>query len=159
MRISELVKGQLRREAASLLSSALRNAIQGLWTIGEAKNLPLESKLSEIRENIALALSNATGQWVVPYAVESLAREDKSPRCRLELVRQTLRRNTHVSKWLNMLSEIPWLTLWENEKFDRVARLREIVISITTVLRETCNNLTVDETTGPALATMIQKNP
>ncbi len=115
VRISDLVKGDLRREAGEVLSHALRDPIEGFWTISETKNLPLVSKPSEIRENVASALSYATGTWVIPYVVEALAREEKSARCRLELTRQLARREIRFSRWLQMLSEISWLDIWQSE--------------------------------------------
>jgi hypothetical protein len=64
LRISDLVKGELRKQAADFLADSLSKPIDGLWTISDTKKLPLESKPSEIRENIALALSHASGPWL-----------------------------------------------------------------------------------------------
>ena len=157
VRISELVKGELRKDAAHMLSQALRRTIDGLWTISESRKLSFENKPSEIRENIALALTHASGTWIVPYVIEAIAREEKSSRCRLELVRQLAARNSHVTEWLNMLNEFQWLDLWDTETFDRAGRLRELAIAIAAILRESRNALAVDEKTGPALATLVQK--
>jgi hypothetical protein len=157
LRISELVKGEARRQAAETLSEALRKPIDGLWTVGEAKTLPLESKPSEIRENIASALSHASGSWLVPYIIEALAREEKSARCRLELTRQLSKRQPLVSRWFNMLSSFSWFNVWNVETADRIGRLRELTIAITTTLREHRNTVVVDEDAGPALAKMMQE--
>jgi hypothetical protein len=157
MRISELVKGELRKQAGDILSEALRSPIDGLWTISEAKKLPLESKPSEIRENIALALSQGSGPWLVPYIIEALAREEKSARCRLELTRQLSKREPLVSRWFNMLSSFSWLNVWNVETADRIGRLRELAIAIATTLREYRNTVVVDEESGPALAKMMQE--
>jgi hypothetical protein len=108
LRISELVKGNFRKNAADLLTEALRKPIDGVWTISEAKKLPIESKPSEIRENIALALSYASGPWLLPYIIEALAREERSSRCRLELNRQLAKRDPLVSHWLKMLGGFSW---------------------------------------------------
>ena len=156
VRISDLVKGDLRREAGEVLSHALRDPIEGFWTISETKNLPLVSKPSEIRENVASALSYATGTWVIPYVVEALAREEKSARCRLELTRQLARREIRFSRWLQMLSEISWLDIWQSEKADRTGRLGELAIALVAGLREH-GAVVVDEETGPALAVMMQR--
>jgi hypothetical protein len=104
VRISDLVKGALKKEAAEFLAEALRKTIAGLWTINEAKNVPPESKPSEIRENIALALAHASGDWLIPYIVEGIAREEKSPRCRTELLRQLAVREAHFTVWVERLS-------------------------------------------------------
>jgi hypothetical protein len=156
VRISDLVKGDLRREAGEILSHALIVPIEGFWTIGETKNLPLVSKPSEIRENVASALSYATGTWVIPYVVEALAREEKSARCRLELTRQLARREIHFSRWLKMLSEISWLDISQSEKADRIPRLGELATALVAGLREH-GDVVVDEETGPALAVMMQR--
>lgn len=157
VRISELVKGELKREAAHILSQALQKPLDGPWTISESRKLPFESKLSEIRENIALALTHASGPWIIPYVVEAIAREEKSFKCRLDLVRQLARRNSRVSDWLEMFNEFRWLDILESQTFDRAKNLRELAAAIATVVRESRNNLVVDEKTGPALATLVQK--
>lgn len=157
VRISELVKGELRKQAAEILSEALRRPIDGLWTISEARKLPLESKPSEIRENIALALSHASGPWLVPYVIEALAREEKSARCRLELTRQLSHREPLVSRWFDLLSDFSWFDMFEVETADHIGRLRELSFAIATIIRENRNVLVVDEATGPALAKMMQE--
>jgi hypothetical protein len=141
VRVSELVKGELRKQAADILSEALRSPIDGLWTVSETKNLPLESKPSEIRENIALALSHASGPWLVPYVIEALAREEKSVRCRLELARQLSQREPGVARWFNMLSSFSWLDVWDVETADRIGRLRELSIAFATTIHENRNTL------------------
>jgi hypothetical protein len=156
-RISELVKGELRKEVADVLSEALRGPIDGLWTVSETEKLPLESKPSEIRENIASALSHAGGTWVVAYIIEALAREEKSVRCRLELVRQLSKRETLVSRWFSMLSSFSWHRIWDVETADRIGRLRELAVAIATTLRDCRNTLAVDEGAGPALAKMMEE--
>lgn len=150
VRISELVKGELRKIAGDILAESLRKSIDGIWTISEAKNLPLESKPSEIRENIALALSYASGPWLEPYLIEALAREEKSSRCRLELTRQLSMRDPHVSHWFNKLSSFSWIDVWNVETADRIGRLRELTIAIAMILREQRNTVVVDEESGPA---------
>jgi hypothetical protein len=155
-RISDLVKGELRREAADILSHSLRNPIEGFWIVNESKNLPFVSKPSEIRENIASALSYASGNWVIPYVVEALAREEKSTRCRLELTRQLASRETRFTRWLQMLSEISWLDIWQTESPDRPGRLRDLAVALVAGLREH-SAVIVDEETGPALAMMMQR--
>lgn len=157
MRISELVKGDLRKNAGDILTESLRKPVDGIWSISEAKKLPLESKPSEIRENVALALSYASGPWLVPYVIEALAREEKSSRCRLELTRQLSKRDPHVSRWFSMLGSFSWLDAWNVETPDRIGRLRELTTAIATVLREQRNTVIVDEESGPALAKMIQE--
>jgi hypothetical protein len=42
VRISELVKGTLKKEAAEILSRALVKRPDGFWTISDTKNVPLE---------------------------------------------------------------------------------------------------------------------
>jgi hypothetical protein len=157
IRISELVKGTVKRDGSAILERALRARPDGFWTISETKKLPLESKPSEIRENIALSLSHANGAWVVPYIIEALAREEKSPRCRSELIRQLAKREQKLSQWLEMLNNLPWLAIFESGTADRIGRLRELALALLEGLREHRGVVVVDETTGPALATMIQR--
>lgn len=104
-----------------------------------------------------MALTHASEPWIIPYVVEAIAREEKSFKCRLDLVRQLARRKSRVSEWLEMLNEFRWLDILESQTFDRAKNLRELAAAIATVVRETRNNLVVDERTGPALATLVQK--
>ena len=45
-------------------------------------NYRLKVSLPTIRDNIALALTHATGGWVSRYIIEARGREEKSFRCR-----------------------------------------------------------------------------
>lgn len=157
VRISELVKGELRRDAASILTESLRKPIDGIWTLSESRNLPPESKPSEIRENVAVALSQASGPWLVPYVIEALAREDKSSRCRLELCRQLSKREPNVGRWFDMLSDISWVDVRNIEKGGEAARLGEIAGAIATILREQRNLVIVEASAGLSLAKMMQQ--
>jgi len=154
VRIAELVKGELRKESVEVLTVALRKPIDGIWTINEVGKLPLESKPSEIRENIALALTHATGGWVLPYIIEALGREEKSFRCRLELTQQLASREASVSRWFEMLGNFTWLDV---ETADRIGRLKELAVALATTLREHRNTVSVNEEAGSALARMMQE--
>jgi len=157
VRISELVKGELKVAAAEVLSKALTNQPDPFWTISDTKEVPTEAKPSEIRENIALALTHASGSWVIQYVIEALAREDKSARCRLELCRQLVLREPQLSRWIEMLNAQPWSEIWKTESSDRAGRLRDLAGAMTITMRSTRTAIAVDENTGPALATLMQK--
>ena len=157
IRISELVKGTFRTKAAYFLERALVNRPASLRTISEAKQLPKESKASEIRENIALALSHAKGDWVIEYLVDAIGWEDRSTRCRLELFRQLFVRQPRISKWLEMLSTLPWHDMWTNENPDRAGRLRDLTAAMSQIIRSQRSLAEIDETAGPALSTLMQK--
>ena len=88
--------------------------------------LPLESKPSEIRENIALALTHATGEWVLPFIIEALGREEKSFRCRLELTQQLASREASVSRWFEMSGNFAWPDISNVETADRIGRLKSL---------------------------------
>ena len=69
------MKEEFTREAAEILSRVLSQEPDGTWTIAESRTLPAEAKPAEIRENIAIALRQASGSWVLGYVVKALARE------------------------------------------------------------------------------------
>jgi hypothetical protein len=163
VRISDLVKGEIKKESAEVLGEALKRSPEGLWVINEAKRLPLESKPSEIRENIALALTHASGDWVVPYLVEGIAREEKSTRCRTELLRQLAARETRFSIWLEKLSDFPWHELPATERAEGASRLRDLTSALGTLLRDRVSVVSIDEESGPAIAglmhSLVQVSP
>ena len=109
------------------------------------------------RENVALALTHATGEWVVPFIIEALAREEKSFRCRLELTQQLASREASVSRWFEMLGNFAWPDISNVETADRIGRLRELAVAVSTTLREHRNTVIVNEQAGSALAGMMQE--
>lgn len=157
VRISELVKGEYRSVAASYLKKALVRKPASLRLIGDPKELPEEAKASEIRENVALALRYADGDWVFRYLIEAIGWEDRSARCRLELFRQLIAREPKISTWLESLSALPWPEMWTAETPDRAGRLRDLALSMAEVIRSHRNAADIDENTGPALASLMQK--
>jgi hypothetical protein len=157
VRISELVKGELRASTASLLSKALTTPLDPIWIISESRNLPREAKPAEIRENVALALSYATGPWVLNYVVDALAREDKSARCRLELCRQLAIREPHISRWIELLNEQSWSDFLKDNTTERAGRLRDLNIALSKIIRDRRKTIVTNVSVGPALATFMQK--
>jgi len=137
VRISELVKKEFTREAAEILSRVLSKEPDGTWTIAESRTLPAEAKPAEIRENIAIALRQASGSWVLGYVVKALAREDRSQRCRLELCRQLAAREPSVTQWIELLNRQPWFEILGSETtaIDGVARLRDLAAALAAIIR------------------------
>jgi hypothetical protein len=152
VRISELVKGNLKKIAARILQQALIQPPEPLRIVSDTSHLPAEAKQSEIRENVALALTYASGAWIVPYVSEALAQEDKSQRCRLELCRQLATREARLSEWMVLLIKQNW-----SSASDRASRLRDLYIAIYSTLREKRGSIIVDGKTAPLLAELMQK--
>lgn len=156
VRISELIKGEYRREAARILSSILTRPPDGAWTISETKGLPVEAKPAEIREDIALALEHASGPWVIGYVIDALAREERSQRCRLELCRQLASRESSINRWLELLNNQSWSEISAADETDRVGRLRDLASALATTIRENRASLSVDASVGPVLSSLMQ---
>ena len=157
VRISELIKGEIKARAGEVLEAALSKKPDPFWELGQTMKLPVEGKPSEVRENIALALTHATGHWVVPYVVEALAREDRSARCRRELCVQLLARQNSITEWFGLLTKQPWSAIWGPRASDRAARLRDILDAILTTVKLRRSEVAVDLSTGPALALFMQQ--
>ena len=158
VRISELVKGRVRDQTARFLEKLLFNRPPPpLRTMSDTRELPMEAKASEICENIALALMYAKGTWVVDYVVDALGWEERSARCRIELLRQLSARERRTTVWLEMLARLSWPDMWPERSADRAGRLRDITGAMTIAINTQRNLIEVDERTGPALAEMMQK--
>jgi hypothetical protein len=157
VRISELTKGEIKTRTSEVLGTALSKQPDSFWELGQTKKLPVEGKPSEVRENLALALTYASGPWVVPYVVEALAREDRSARCRRELCLQLLARQNSVTDWFGLLNKQPWSTIWGPRTGDRAARLRDILDAILSTVKLKRSSIAVDSQTGPSLASFMQQ--
>lgn len=158
VRISELVRKEFTREAAEILSRVLTTEPEGTWTINESRTLPAEAKPAEIRENIAIALRQASGSWVLGYVVTALAREDRSQRCRLELCRQLATREPVVTRWLELLNGQPWFDILGGATtgIDGVSRLRDLTAALAGIIRTDRTKFSVDQTVGPSIASLVQ---
>src|SRR5882762_8575794 len=80
-----------------------------LSIISEKKSLPGSAKPAEVRENVAEALKDASGDWVLPYVFRALGDEDRSQRCRIALARELASKERSIDKWLELLLQEPGL--------------------------------------------------
>jgi hypothetical protein len=80
-----------------------------LSIISEKKSLPGSAKPAEVRENVAEALKDAAGDWVLPYVFKALGDEDRSQRCRLALAREIAAQEPSIDSWFERLLEGPGL--------------------------------------------------
>lgn len=152
VRISELLKGETKQDAARYLTESLTVPPGQFWEIAEKKSLTVEAKPAEIRENIALALEYARGDWVFGYAMEALAREDRSQRCRLELCRQVSKRNSDVAVWLEWLAGFPWSSELRLTPNDAAARTRDIADALAATVRVNRAKIVASSSSGALLA-------
>jgi hypothetical protein len=149
----------LRKEAAIWLTRSLAEQPPGIWTITESKDLPREAKPAEVRENIVLSLQHASGEWVTPYVVEALAREDRSQRCRVELGRQLRTRNPSVGQWLSLLYRQPWPQILPEDETGpdhRLTRLRDIAAALADTIRGERASLLLSSADGRTLASLVR---
>ena len=123
----------IQGDAAKLLATALEHPLPPAWAVSETASLPAGAKPAEVRENVAQALTQASGKWVSQYIVEALAREDRSQRCRTELCRQLLARDPAAGSWLRALSREPWQEILPDSAPSeaRVTRLRDLASALT----------------------------
>jgi hypothetical protein len=119
------------------LEDVLREQLPPLSIVTDKKELPPTAEPAEIRENIAKALAQANGDWVVSYIMRSLAEEDRSQRCRHALAQELARRVSLVDRWLDDLLKEPALRdLAEKHGLDNsVVRLRDIALALGETIR------------------------
>jgi len=106
VRVSSFAK-KLRPLAESLLRAALTHELPPASLLSESNALPQAAKPAEFRENVAIALKYASGEWTVAYVVRTLVEEEKSQRCRLELARQLAAREPLIDRWLSLIVALP----------------------------------------------------
>lgn len=157
VRVSSLVKS-LKPQAENKLSAALARPLPPMSLAADSKELPQEAKPAEIRENIAIGLAHASGEWVIPYVVNALAIEDKSQRCRLELARQLIVREPSVDSCFSALANLP-VSKFLPEKTAAVvgaSRLKDISSALSEVIRERRTGLKATQSAGAELARLCR---
>lgn len=158
VRLPSFVK-KLKPKANELLTKALTRELPPLSLVKGTKGLPAEAKPAEIRENVAYALTYAPDQWILPYVLRALTEEDRSQRCRLELVRQLAARDKSIGGWLSQMAEQPALeNLSRTAGIDNaVSRLRDLAAALAEVIRKDRVQLTASVAAGLALARLCQR--
>lgn len=116
-----------RRWRKASLQKALTSELPPASLLADSKNLPTAAKPAEFRENLAIALKYASGEWVIPYGLRALVEEDRSQRSRLELVRQLTAREPSIDKLLGWLVAPPRQTFNAHADLEiAAARLRDL---------------------------------
>ncbi len=128
---------KIARIAQPLRKEALRLPIPPLSIIAEKKDLPDGAEPAEIRENVAKALADAAGDWVLPYVVRAIAEEDRSQRCRIALAGQIAQRTSNIDEWFDrLLKESAIQNLAEKAGIETAtARLRDIALALADTIR------------------------
>jgi len=146
IRLSSFAK-KLAPVAQSALRDALANKLPPASLLTDAKNLPAGAKPAGFRENIALSLQYASGDWVIPYVLRALVEEDRSQRSRLELVRQLATREPSIDRWLDLIIAQPIRKiLGANGNLEiAAARLRDLTAAIADVVNQNRARLSVTE--------------
>ncbi|SDR38989.1 hypothetical protein SAMN05519103_02584 [Rhizobiales bacterium GAS113] len=144
-RVPSFVKSLQPIREQSLLR-VLSKPLPPLSLTAETNALPADAKPAEVRENVAAALRFASGSWVNDYIVTSLAEEERSDRCRIELVRQLSERELRVGAWFEQLSAQSWTRIVEPSQSSKEPsqRLADILSGIVKILREKRRMLEVD---------------
>ena len=146
----------LQGRASGLLRAALKHPIPPAWIVSESTSLPAGAKPGKVRENVAQALAHASGEWVPPYLVQALAREDRSQRCRLELCRQLLARNSSVGDWFRALAREHWQEILPDDGLldTRLTRLRDLASAFCEVVRANRTSAVLSSADGSGLAAL-----
>lgn len=157
VRLSRFVK-RLSPVAENILRKALADELPPASLLGESKALPDGAKPAELRENVAIALQYASGDWVVPYVVRALVEEDRSQRCRLELARQLVSREQSIDRWLSWIVDLPLQEIVHprNNVENAATRLRDITAALADAIKQKRVQLSVSESSGIHLAKLCR---
>lgn len=157
VRLSRFVK-KLAPIAEEILRDALTDDLPSASLLGESKLLPEGAKPAELRENLAIALKYASGDWVVPYVVRTLVDEERSQRCRLELARQLAAREQSIDRWLSWIVELspPEIFRAEGNLENAAARLRDVTAALADAIQQNRVQLSVSENAGSRLGKLCR---
>jgi len=147
---------KIARAAQALRQEVLRLPIPALSIIVEKRDLPDGAEPAEVRENVAKALADATGDWVLPYVIRAIAEEDRSQRCRVALAGQIAQRTSNIDEWFDsLLKESTIQTLSERAgKEAGAARLRDIALAFAETIRTQRHRMQVSAYAGRLLANL-----
>ena len=153
IRLSKFVK-KLSPVTKDSLCNAMTDDFPSVSLLSETDVLPNGAKSAELRENVAIALQFASGDWVIPYVIRALVNEDRSQRCRLELARQLAARERSVDQWLEWIVKLPLVErthTGENPE-SAATKLRDITTALADAVRQNRAHLKASQEAGVLLA-------
>lgn len=144
--------------AKAYRSEVLAQPLPPLSIVFEKKGLPATAEPAEIRENVAKALDDADGEWVIDYAIQAFAEEDRSQRCRIALSRQIAKRLPVVEHWFEQILKQPVIRDFPEIEGSEasISRLRDIAVSLAETIREQRYRLSVSVQCGRLLSELAR---
>jgi hypothetical protein len=129
-----------------------------LSTVSDKKGLPQGAEPAEVRENVAIALHDASSDWVLSYLFRGLAEEERSQRCRLALASEIAARLPSVDQWLEALVREPSLfQLAERSGTEQsTGRIKDICGALIQAIRDSRASLSVSPKSGALLAELMR---
>ena len=157
IRLSKFLK-KLRPVAERVLRTALTDDFPPISLLSEADVLPDGAKSADLRENVAIALQFASGDWVIPYVIRALVDEDRSQRCRLELARQLADREESIDQWLECIVQLPLakITRSDENPENAATKLRDITNALANAIRQNRARLKASQEAGILLARLCR---
>lgn len=149
---------KIARAVQPIRKEALQLPIPPLSVIAEKRDLPAGAEPAEIRENVATALADGSGDWVLPYVVRALAEEDRSQRCRVALASQIAQRTSNVDDWFERLlkeTAIQNLSAKLNVEAGAI-RLRDITFAFADTIKSQRYRLEVSARAGRLLSDLAR---
>ena len=153
VRLSNYVK-KLAPVAKDILSKAVTDDFPSISLLSETGVLPNGAKPAELRENVAFALQHASGDWVIPYVVKALIREDRSQKCRKKLALELAGREQSIDRWLGQILNISLAEKNHPEENPetKATKLRGITTALAEAIREDRVQLNASRESGILLA-------
>ena len=153
IRLSKFIR-KLAPVAKDILSNAMTDDFPSVSLLSETDVLPNGAKSAELRENVAIALRHASGDWVIAYVIKALIKEGRSQRCRLELARQLAAREQSIDRWLNWILNISLAekTHSKENPETNATKLRYIATALAEAIRKNRVQLNASQEAGILLA-------
>jgi hypothetical protein len=143
--------------ASDVRQRSLSLPLPPLSIVSEKTSLPGSAKPAEVRENVAEALKDASGNWVLPYVFKALGDEDRSQRCRLVLAREVAAQEPSIDSWFKRLLEEPGLCDVSGRDLEAaVGRLKDVCEFLVEGIRSRRSRLNVTPRSGQLLAKLIR---
>jgi hypothetical protein len=134
----------------------LQSAPPALAVAAGKRTLPGNAEPAEVRENVAVALRDASGGWVFGYALEALWEEERSQRCRLALAREIAAREPLIDNWLRSLIRAKEASDRDLERGAESPRIKDVVVALGDGVRSKRGQLDVSPESGLLLAELVR---
>ena len=136
---------KLTSRAEKHLRATLKDEIPPLSILNDSSYLPEQAKPADIRENIAIGLSYAQGEWVRNYLLTSIVNEQQSQRTRDVLLKELVTRTDTLGGLIHdLIHAFDRYTDSAKDKNNPYLNLTSICLSLTNIISQDRQIIEID---------------